>query len=166
MSFSTLITPSCRLCLRTVRSSFAEVSGQASTSAISSRSGIWPVSRYRQQRYQSTSSGRQKLQVKDSPHLFLHPITSSNSNSNSNNRYALSFLAEEPLAVESPTVLGTVTGTNVTPRTFEENTMGRQMIHEILSNVYLEDLGLQTAAQSRGEGFIHLLGGCRGMTDF
>lgn len=36
------------------------------------------------------------------------------------------------------------------------------MIHEILSNVYMQDAGLQTMAISRGEGFLHIIGEQRG----
>ena len=92
------------------------------------------------------------MRVKDRPSLFLHPLKEAS------DQYALSFLPAAPLFESSPTVLGFNKGHDVTPRTFEENPDGRRMIHEILSNVYTQDSGLQTAAVSRGEGFIHIIG--------
>lgn len=161
MSFSTLLAPSCRMCMRTSRNSLRQ-SSPVEQSTL--QAGFTSTSRWRhfgtsqpqqqqQARYQSTS--RTSLRVRDRPSLFLHPLDGPS------DQYALSFLPEPPLFESSPTVLGLNKGKEVTPRTFEENPDGRRMLHEILRNVYTNDPGLQTMAVSRGEGFIHIIGGCR-----
>lgn len=155
MSFSSLLAPSCRTCLRTSRNApsiaaFPKLSiAQGASTSTTSR---WrqPTAKLQQQRYQSTA--RSSLQVRDRDSLFLHPLNGSL------DQYALSFLPEPPIFESSPTVLGFNKGKEVTPRTFEENPDGRRILHEILSNVYVNDPGLQTMAVSRGEGFIHIIG--------
>lgn len=161
MSFSTLLAPSCRMCMRTSRNALRQnTSVEQSTLQAgftsTSRWGHFGASQQQQKqqaRHQSTN--RTSLRVRDRPSLFLHPLDGPS------DQYALSFLPEPPLFESSPTVLGLNKGKEVTPRTFEENPDGRRMLHEILRNVYTNDPGLQTMAVSRGEGFIHIIGECR-----
>lgn len=161
MSFSTLLAPSCRMCMRTSRNAWRQ---NTSFEQSTLQAGFISTSRWRhlgtsqqqqqqQARHQSTS--RTSLRVRDRPSLFLHPLDGPS------DQYALSFLPEPPLFESSPTVLGLNEGKEVTPRTFEENPDGRRMLHEILRNVYTNDPGLQTMAVSRGEGFIHIIGRSR-----
>lgn len=154
MNLMNTVTSSCRMCLRSSRN-VVPLSAHAGPSTMNARLGA--ASRWRQlqrqeqqQRLQSSKAG--SIRVKDRPSLFLHPTNASS------DQYALSFLPEPPVFEGSPTVLGTNKGQDVTPRTFEENPDGRRMIHEILSNVYTQDAGLQTMAVSRGEGFLHIIG--------
>lgn len=70
----------------------------------------------------------------------------------------LSFLASAPPSEASPTVIGLVDGTTVTPQTFRENPEWRMMMHEILANAVWEDETLKTQAANRIEGYLHIIG--------
>ena len=156
MNFINFSGPSCRMCLHSSRraASFNTLAGPSTVNAgLSARFGRRQFQNREQQQQRFQSSKSQSMRVKDRPSLFLHPLKESS------DQYALSFLPEPPLFESSPTVLGFNKGHNVTPRPFEENPDGRRMIHEILRNVYTQDPGLQTSAVSRGEGFIHIIGG-------
>lgn len=92
------------------------------------------------------------IRVEGHPHLYLHPTSTKD-------RYALSFLSQPPLHPSSPTVLGIVSSTTVTPRTFEENPDWLQLLHEILSQTCWGDEALKTQAVNREEGYLHIIGG-------
>lgn len=148
-------TYSCSVCSRTSRNivSFSTYAGPSTPKAGLAAASRWrQLQRQDQQQQRFQSSRAQSMRVKDRPTLYLHPMNATSE------QYALSFLPEPPLFQSSPTVLGVNQGQNVTPRTFEENPDGRRMIHEILSNTYVQDTGLQTMAVSRGEGFLHIIG--------
>ena len=93
----------------------------------------------------------QSTRVAGHDYLHLHPTSIKN-------RYALSFLASPPVSEESPTVIGTVDGTQITPQSFSENPDWRMMMHEILSNAVIADETLQTQAANRVEGYLHIIG--------
>lgn len=91
------------------------------------------------------------IRVKDNAHLYLHPTSTED-------RYALSFLPHPPLHASSPTILGHVTSTTVTPKTFEENPEWLHLLHEILSQTCWSDEALKTQAVNREEGYLHIIG--------
>ena len=93
----------------------------------------------------------QSTRVAGNEFLHLHPTATKN-------RYALSFLPSPPVSEASPTVIGTIEGTDITPRNFTENPEWRMMMHEILQNVVWEDENLKTQAANRIEGYLHIIG--------
>lgn len=96
----------------------------------------------------------QSTRVPGHDYLHLHALPTSSEKP----RYALSYLSSPPLYEESPTVLGIVNGERVTPAAFEENPEWRPMLHELLRHSVWSDEVLQVQANSRVEGYLHIIG--------
>ncbi|KAL8278915.1 hypothetical protein RQP46_008584 [Phenoliferia psychrophenolica] len=96
--------------------------------------------------------------------LFLHPLPSPSKP----NTFSVSFLpTPAPSLAFSPTTIGVLKqdplfpaeGTGppaILPRNFEENREFVQLLHEVLKGVVGGDLGLDTMAKVRGDGYIHI----------
>ena len=95
----------------------------------------------------------QSTRVPGHDYLHLHALPTSGKP-----RYALSYLPSPPLHEASPTVLGIVNGERVTPAAFEENPEWRPMLHELLKHSVWSDEVLQVQANSRVEGYLHIIG--------
>ena len=95
------------------------------------------------------------------PSLFYHPLPTPNT-------FALSFLpTPAPSLAFSPTTIGVLSpdavlpsiedGTGLptlTPRNFVENQEFVELVHEVLQGVVEADVGMDTMAKVRGDGYM------------
>lgn len=120
--------------------------------------------------FSTSLASSRSLESPTYPGLFYHSLPSTPSSPSPPNTWSLSFLPDPPpSATFQPTIIGILRPRpgkggqveeeegqppNVLPRNFEENEMFEEVLHEILMGAVEGDVGLQTLAAVRGDGYM------------